>query len=385
MLEGEEVRRLYTAVIVAAGVGHRTGITLHKALIPVLGIPLWRHSLEVFLSDPDCEEALVVAHPDDIETMRRQVKPGERVRIIEGSTTRFGSSARGIAEAHTDIVLVHDAARPLLSLSSVKQVSRTASRIPCYLARPLTSLIRDYRSREISEPLLEVMTPQGFRRDLWQNAIVGMSESDDIRDEMTVFRSHGLPVMPIITSEDSMKVTTRADLRKVERLLTGDLRFGTAYDIHRLAPARPLVLGGVAIPSACGPVATSDGDIVYHVIAEAIISGLRLGDLGTLFPESDPANQGASSDRFVKEMGDRLASSDGRICSLEVDLFFEEVSIRPYKAEMVQNIARLLGIDGAVINLKAHHGEGIGPVGRREAIEAKALMIINMRKENRQS
>lgn len=372
---------MYSAILLAAGIGRRTGFSIHKALIPISGYPLWRYSCDVFLADNECSEVIVVAHPDDVETIKGQIKEGERIQVITGGNTRFASSKCGVTAAKESVVLVHDAARPDINLTILNNIYKQVQRIPCYLARTLTSLIRNYRSEEIENQLLEVLTPQGFKKDLYLNFAANIQESETIRDEMMVFRSSRFPVMPIITSDDVFKVTTRSDVKKAEQVLMGEERIGSAYDIHKMVYGRDLILGGIHIDSLKGPNAVSDGDIVYHVIAESIISALRMGDLGTLFPESDERNKNRKSSDYVSITKRLLDNKNGSIISLEIDVFLEDVMLLPYREQMINNIAKLLNINSNIINIKAHHGEGTGAVGRGEAIEAKALMIVKMRKE----
>lgn len=375
---------MYSAILLAAGVGRRTCINLHKALIPISGYPLWRYSCDVFLADSECAEVIVVVHQGDIEAFQSQIKEGERIKVITGGSTRFASSKLGVEAAREEVVLVHDAARPDINLTILNNIYKQAQRIPCYLARTLSSLIRNYRSEENSESLLEVLTPQGFKKELYLNFVSNLDSSikeESIRDEMMVFRASKFPVMPIITSEEVYKVTTRQDVRKAEQMLLGETRIGSAYDMHKLVYGRSLILGGVPIESLKGPEAVSDGDVVYHVIAEAIISALRMGDLGTLFPESDERNKNRSSSDFVSITNNLLKNKGGNIQSLEIDVFLEETMLLPYRERMINNIAHLLDISRDIINFKAHHGEGLGAVGRGEAIEAKALMMVKMRKE----
>jgi len=153
-------------------------------------------------------------------------------------------------------------------------------------------------------------------------------------------------------------------------------RIGHSHDTHRLVANRKLILGGVEIPYPLGLLGHSDADVVYHVVAEAIIGALGLGDLGTLFPDNDPQYQNISSSYFVTYVADLLMNKGYKVCNIDLTVYLEKPNLKPYKEQMKNNIASLLHISSDLVNVKATRGEGLGYIGRGEGISAEAVILI---------
>lgn len=163
---------------------------------------------------------------------------------------------------------------------------------------------------------------------------------------------------------------------------TPPIRVGHGYDLHRLAPiapagdGKPLVLGGVAIPSTIGPVAHSDGDALMHAITDAILGAIAAPDIGQLFPNTDPANTGRNSNDFLRDAMSHAAQNGYRIINLDATVILQEPKLFPYKGAIRAALARSLGVGVGDVNIKGKTGEGVGPVGRSEAVEAHAVVLL---------
>src|SRR5262249_9720029 len=154
------------------------------------------------------------------------------------------------------------------------------------------------------------------------------------------------------------------------------MRVGIGHDTHRLAPDRPLLLGGVRIDHPRGLVGHSDADVVLHAVTDALLGAAGLGDIGDAFPDSDPAYRGCDSRVFLWETLKRLNHSGWRVVNLDVIIFAEEPKLGPVKTEIRRHLASLLAVDEAVVNVKAKTGEGVGAIGRAEAISCQAVVLI---------
>ncbi len=153
-------------------------------------------------------------------------------------------------------------------------------------------------------------------------------------------------------------------------------RAGIGYDLHRLAPGRKLILGGVEIPFDKGPAGHSDGDALAHAICDALLGAAGLGDIGTHFPDDDPQWKGVSSLLFL-ERAQRLISSGGlHIAHIDAVVIAERPRLGPHFPAMRQALARALKIEPNRINLKAKTNEGVDAVGRGEAIAAHAIATL---------
>jgi len=155
------------------------------------------------------------------------------------------------------------------------------------------------------------------------------------------------------------------------------MRVGIGHDTHRLAEGRSLVLGGVRIEHSRGLLGHSDADVVLHAVTDALLGAAGLGDIGDAFPDTDPAHRNRDSADFVSETLARLTSEGWHLVNLDVIIFAQEPKLGPVKADIRRNLARLLGLDVMAVNVKAKTGEGVGVIGRAEAISCQAVVLID--------
>ena len=154
------------------------------------------------------------------------------------------------------------------------------------------------------------------------------------------------------------------------------MRIGIGYDIHRLVEERKLVLGGVEIPYVKGLIGYSDGDVVLHAIADALLGALALGDIGIHFPNTDPNYKDIASKEILKKVVEMVSSKKYIVNNVDTSVIAEEPKIYPFKDKMVGTIAGILGIERSRVNIKATTNEGVGAMGRGEAIAAFAVVTL---------
>ena len=154
------------------------------------------------------------------------------------------------------------------------------------------------------------------------------------------------------------------------------MRIGFASDIHRLVEGRRLILAGVVIPFELGEEAHSDGDVVYHAVAESILGALALGDLGKHFPDSDPKYKNIDSSIIVKEVVSMMKNHSCRINNIDVSITLEKPKLKDYIQTMRVNVANLLETEIENVSIKAGTNEKVGPLGRNEAVKAEAMVLL---------
>jgi 2-C-methyl-D-erythritol 2,4-cyclodiphosphate synthase len=153
------------------------------------------------------------------------------------------------------------------------------------------------------------------------------------------------------------------------------MRVGSGHDSHRLEPGRPLILGGVRIDHPRGLAGHSDADVVLHAVTDALLGAAGLGDIGEHFPDTDPKWHGADSALFLNEALAKLSRQ--RVVNLDVTIFAQEPKLGPHKHAIRSNLAKLLHVAESAVNVKAKTGEGVGHIGRAEAIACHAVVLIN--------
>ena len=155
------------------------------------------------------------------------------------------------------------------------------------------------------------------------------------------------------------------------------MRVGMGHDTHRLAEGRPLLLGGVRIEHARGLVGHSDADVVLHAVTDALLGAAGLGDIGDAYPDTDPAYRGCDSRVFLDETLARLGREGWRVVNVDVTIFAQEPKLGPVKDRIRRHLAELLGLDVGAVNVKAKTGEGVGHIGRAEAIGCQTVALID--------
>jgi 2-C-methyl-D-erythritol 2,4-cyclodiphosphate synthase len=155
-----------------------------------------------------------------------------------------------------------------------------------------------------------------------------------------------------------------------------DFRVGLGHDTHRLAPGRPLILGGVKIEYTTGLLGHSDADILLHAITDALLGAAGLGDIGDAFPDTDPAFKDADSRLFLDQTLARVREAGWRLVNLDCTIFAQRPKLSPHKSAIRQNLAQLLGLPAEAVNVKAKTGEHVGPIGREEAMSADAVVLL---------
>src|SRR4051812_13061773 len=154
------------------------------------------------------------------------------------------------------------------------------------------------------------------------------------------------------------------------------MRIGEGWDVHALVPGRPLVIGGVAIPYDRGLLGHSDADVLLHAITDALLGAAGLGDIGELFPDTDPQYHGADSSRFVTEALRRIREQGWQLVNLDCTIHAQRPKLSVYKPAIEERLAELLEIPADAVNVKAKTGERVGPIGREEAMSADAIVLI---------
>jgi len=154
------------------------------------------------------------------------------------------------------------------------------------------------------------------------------------------------------------------------------MRVGLGYDIHRLVPDRPLVLGGVAVPSDVGLLGHSDADAVLHALGDALLGAAALGDLGKHFPDTDPAWRGADSAVLLAQIVTLVAENGYGCVNVDVNIIAQRPRLTEYRQAMTERIAEVLGIAPSAVSVKARTNEGLDAVGRGEAIAVHAIALI---------
>jgi len=188
------------------------------------------------------------------------------------------------------------------------------------------------------------------------------------------------PALRRAASQLSKSKTLRRPSRAIQNSefkIHNSSRVGIGNDLHRLVPGRQLILGGVKIPFDRGPLGHSDGDALIHAICDALLGAAALGDIGQHFPDTSPAWHNAASLVFLRQVGKLLDEAGYKIVNIDSTVGLEKPKLAPHIPRMVKKIAAALHLKPGQVSVKAKTGEGLGAIGRGEAVRADAVALIH--------
>ena len=157
-----------------------------------------------------------------------------------------------------------------------------------------------------------------------------------------------------------------------------EIRTGLGWDVHRLAPGRPLILGGVSVPSEAGLEGHSDADVLAHAITDAILGALALGDIGMHFPDTDPRWKGADSLVFLRHARQLAGDRGYRLVNVDSTVILERPKLKDYRQAIRQRLADTLGLEPDRVSVKFKTAEKVGPIGEGRSAEAQAIVTLKL-------
>ena len=378
------------AVVVAAGRGVRMGAAVNKVLLPLCGEPVIRHAVRAFCEADEIDGVVVVVSADETEQMRAALCGLEKVcAIVPGGSTRQESVKNGLDALPKEarIALVHDGARPLISREliarCIRQTEDCGSAVVCTPVTDTVKVEKDgcvVRTLDRSQ-LRAVQTPQCFFAGELKAAYEAAARDGvSVTDDASVMEHAGHSVHLLESSEVNFKLTTPEDLRRAEDII-GERKFmqrlprtGFGYDVHKLVSGRRLILCGKEIPWEKGLDGHSDADVAVHALMDALLGAACLGDIGRLYPDNDPAFEGADSMKLLADVLRRVKDAGYAVVHADVTIVAQKPKLMPYMDEMRRNLENAMA--GAQVNVKATTTERLGFEGRGEGISAQAVATI---------
>lgn len=368
-----------------------------KLLEPIDGRPALAWSLTALANAPSVDRLILVTAPERLAEMEalpwvREVGP----TVVAGGERRQDSVAAGLGACRAEVVLIHDGARPFVTVQTVEAVAAAARQHGAALpVLPLVDSIKrlapDGRALAVDRTgLFRAQTPQGARRELLLEAFAALGGPDrDWTDEASLLDAHGVPVATVPGDARNVKLTEPVDLEAVRAMVTpeggpgsaaaGDPsdapRYGSATDRHPFGPGDGLMLGGIQMAEAPRLFGHSDGDVVLHAVADACLGAAGLTDLGRQFPDSDPTTSGAGSADLLRAVLERIAAQGWRPASADVSISGARPRLGGRRLDAVgQRLADLLDVPVERVGVRASTGNLSGDDGYGLTISASALV-----------
>lgn len=379
------------ALIMAAGSGSRYGGEIPKVYTELHGKTVLRRSVEAFLSHPRVDAVRVVIRRADHMRFKRAVEGISSFPCVVGGERRQDSVRRGlesIARTKPRFVLIHDAARPLVSHALIDRVLDALEQSPAVL--PATAVVDTLRQNGAlidRTGMIAAQTPQGFHFDAILDAHHRFA-ADTFTDDIALAEAAGLAVSVVEGERANIKLTTADDFHIMQKLAESQLetRIGFGVDVHPLVPhdadapvsQRHITLCGVKIPSEFHLHGHSDADACLHALVDAMLGAIGAGDIGQHFPPSDPQWKGADSSRFLLHAYELLCARGGEIVNIDITVMAEKPKIAPYRQQMADMVTSLLKLSAGRVNIKATTTEKLGFLGRGEGLAAQAAIAIRL-------
>jgi 2-C-methyl-D-erythritol 4-phosphate cytidylyltransferase / 2-C-methyl-D-erythritol 2,4-cyclodiphosphate synthase len=377
-----------SAIIAAGGRGLRFGGDSPKQLLSIGGRPILARSVDAFVSC-DLISEIVVALPADLaaappEYLSGRAKP---VTVVSGGEQRRDSVANALARVseRAEIVVVHDAARPLVTDDLIRRTVLAASEAGAAIAAigahdtvKQTDSTGTITATLPRERIHLAQTPQAFRATILRDA---MRVSGDATDEAMLVEQAGHAVRVVDGDPRNLKITTPGDLTMAEHFAgfssgVPALRIGNGYDLHRLVSGRPLILGGVTIPFEKGLEAHSDGDAVCHAVTDAVLGAAGAGDIGGHFPDTDPAWKNADSIAILRHASGLVRGAGYSVANVDVVVIAQKPKLSPHVDAIRGNLAGALGCDPSQVSVKGKTNEGVDSMGAGESIAVHAVALL---------
>ena len=384
------------AIIAAGGRGARLGADRPKQFLDIGGRSILELSVAALAANDRVQEILVALPAEHVDAGLKALKAAIKrpIHVVAGGPRRQDSVANAFAKAskEADIVLIHDAARPFVTREVIDRAIDGAERHGAAIAAigvrdtvkqtgeagpDGSRVIRATISRDT---VFLAQTPQAFRRDILARAL-DQGKDVEATDEAMLVERLGVPVHVVEGDARNVKITTADDLAaaKAAALRTPLIRIGNGYDLHRLVAGRPLILAGVTIPFELGLDGHSDADIVCHAVTDAILGAAGAGDIGRMFPDTDPKWKGANSIELLRAAAAKVREAGYGVSNVDVTVIAQKPKLLPHLDAMRANLAAALGVDPSAVSVKGKTNEGVDSMGRGESMACHAVALISQK------
>jgi 2-C-methyl-D-erythritol 4-phosphate cytidylyltransferase/2-C-methyl-D-erythritol 2,4-cyclodiphosphate synthase len=377
--------RFADAVIVAAGESTRMG-GVDKMSELLLGRSLLQWSVEQMAAAQSVARVVVVARPERVNELAALPWLRDAI-VVAGGERRSDSVRNGVNAATADVVLVHDGARPLASPALADAVAHAAAQHGA--AVPVVAVVDSLKRASGAmlgasverDGIVRAQTPQGARRQLLVDAMAA-AKGQAFSDEAALLESQNIAIATVPGEAQNIKVTLAEDLDMVRALARGgsDSRVGLGQDSHAFGPDMGLWLGGIEVANAPRLYGHSDGDVVLHAIATAILSATNNGDLGRLFPATDKHTTGIASSELLTSAVTKANESGWVVESVQVSVVGARPKLGGQRLDaMAANVANLLALSRDSVAVNASTGNLSGDEGAGRTITAAALVSLHQR------
>lgn len=379
------------AIITASGSGTRFGDEMPKQYKSLCGKTILEHSVQKFIKSEWIDEIYIVIHPDHQDYYKQTLEHLNLNAPVIGSKESRSISVYNCLQSipninDEDILIIHDAVRPLFDVRKIKGLIGKASLSgAATYATPVTDTLKrqgaDYVDRK---DLWRIQTPQAFQYKVLQDAYNKTDNIETFSDETSLVHHTGYDIDFVNSGSNNIKITFPEDLELARNIMNLNkkiqTRTGLGFDVHAFDTDQngPIRLGGIDIDFDKKLSGHSDADVVLHALTDAILGALSLGDIGTHFPPSDQQWKNQDSALFVEKAVDLMREHKAELVNADITIMCEKPKIGPYAGQMRQRIADICEVSLDQISVKATTTEKLGFTGREEGIACQAIVSLEV-------
>ena len=365
-------------IICSAGKGTRAGFEKNKLLVPFQGSTALEKSISAFHYN-GIDEIVITASQNDFDEISTLCKAFDKTSVVLGGETRSQSVYNALKEIKSDVVLIHDGARPFVTREIIERCIQSVKSFGsgiCAVACTDTIAVAE-KNKIVNVPnrdtLYQIQTPQGFFTENILSAYnqAFENESPTFTDDSSVFAKYcGKPTL-CEGGKENRKLTHASDFSN------GVARCGFGIDTHAFGKEQAYItLGGVKIPSESGLIAHSDGDVLVHALMDALLSGAGLKDIGYYFPDTDEKWKNANSIKMLERVVGMLQEMDYSVQNVSIAIQAEKPRLAKYIDDMKNVLSSTLKVDPTAIGITAGTNEGLGYVGEGKGITVHAYALL---------
>jgi len=375
------------AIILSGGLGKRFDKKLPKQFYKIDNKYILEISVDKFIKSNLFKKIIVVTSLEFID-LTKEVLKKRTVQIVVGGTTRQKSVLNGLIEGKkykTKNVLIHDAARPLIRLSMIKNIVNRIQKNDCVI--PMININDSLRKvqNNIYEDIKRddvkiIQTPQAFKFNKILNAHLKL-KNKNFTDDSIILSKDGIKIDQIEGDFINFKITTKDDL-EIATMIEGKkynqiVKVGSGFDVHEFEEGNSIKLFGIKVPFNKKLKGHSDADVGLHALTDAILGAIGKGDIGEHFPPSNLKWKNKSSKIFLLHSKKLMEENDYKINNIDLTLICEKPKITKYKTQFKEKISILLNVNTQDINVKATTTERLGFLGREEGIACHAIITVS--------
>ena len=381
-------------IICAAGNGERfSNNIIPKQFLHLNNKSILEHSIDKFLSSDIINHIIIASNPNHntyLNPIKERYIDNNKIEIISGGKTRIESvfnSLRHIEKSKPDLVFVHDAARPNFNTKLIKELVKSINGFDCAVpVSRINDTIKKIDQSTINtidrSNLFTTQTPQIFKFQMLieaHNKLQLTEIKENVTDDAQIMELFKKKINTYINTSDNFKITTEDDYNLLRKILSYDMaknRVGIGFDVHKFDTGESIRIFGINIPYNKSLKGHSDADVGLHSITDAIYGSLGLEDIGYYFNPNDKKWKNTDSKVFLDDALEKLKKANARIINLDIIVICEEPKINPYRIEIKDKLADLMGINSSQISIKGTTTEELGFTGRKEGIAVQTIVNI---------